>query len=63
MARAEAQVGPAAEIGSDVFWFAAPVRLAPVFCELIGEPIKQSAELTGEPIKGRAKTGTSQSTG
>ena len=29
-------------------------------CELIGEPIGQSAKLIGEPIKGRAKTGTSQ---
>ena len=26
-----------------------------VLCELIGEPIKQSAKLTGEPIKGRVK--------
>ena len=37
----------------------APVR--PLLRELIGEPIKQSAELTGPPIKGRVKTGTSQS--
>ena len=35
----------------------------PVLCELIGEPIKQSAKLIGEPIKGRAKTGTLLSTG
>ena len=38
-------------------------HLRPVLCELIGQPIKQSAELIGEPIKGRAKTGTSHSTG
>ena len=34
-----------------------------MICELIGEPIKQSATSIGEPIKGRVKTGTSHSTG
>ena len=38
-------------------------EVRPVLCELIGEPIKQSAELIGKPIKGWVKTGTSQSTG
>ena len=33
-----------------------------VLCEVIGEPIKQSAKLIREPIKGRVKTGSSQST-
>ena len=36
--------------------------LPPVLCELIGEPIKQSAKLVEEPIKGRVETGTSHST-
>ena len=33
-----------------------------VLCELIGQPIKQSAKLFGEPIKGRVQTVTWQST-
>ena len=37
-------------------------RAAPL-CKLIGEPIRQSAELTGDTIKGRVKTGNSQSSG
>ena len=37
---------------------ATALRDAAVLCELIGEPIKQSAKLTREPVKGRVKTGT-----
>ena len=36
---------------------------SPVLCQLIEEPIKQSANLVGQPLKGRVKTGTSHSTG
>ena len=39
------------------------VQVRAVLCELIGEPVKQSAKLIGEPIKGRVESGTSQSTG
>ena len=33
----------------------APEPLAPVLCEVIGQPIKRPTNLIGEPIKGRVK--------
>ena len=42
-------------IAQRLFTWCCASRLRPVRCQVIGEPIKQTAELNGEPIKSTGK--------